>query len=93
MDTKSFHGGNGVWIILMYACASESSVLVQLWRYLIMSNISIFELEKKILKAQNPSEIDAITEEMDNQQLRDMIKLLIDRLTPENIKINRILNS
>ena len=58
-----------------------------------MSNISIFELEKKILKAQNPSEIDAITEEMDNQQLRDMIKLLIDRLTPENIKINRILNS
>ena len=58
-----------------------------------MSNISIFELEKKILKAQNPCEIDAITEEMDNQQLRDMIKLLIDRLTPENIKINRILNS
>ena len=58
-----------------------------------MSNISIFELEKKILKAQNSSEIDAITEKMDNQQLRDMIKLLIDRLTPENIKINRILNS
>ena len=58
-----------------------------------MSSISIFELEKKILKAQDPSEIDTITEEMDNQQLRDMIKLLIDRLTPENIKINRILNS
>lgn len=58
-----------------------------------MGNISIFELEKKILKAQNSSEIDTITEEMDNQQLRDMIKLLIDRLTPENIKINRILNS
>ena len=33
-----------------------------------MSNISIFELEKKILKAQNPSEIDAITEDMYNQQ-------------------------
>ena len=58
-----------------------------------MRTISIFELEKRILKAQNPSEIDAITEGMDNQQLRDMIKLLIGRLTPENIKINRILNS
>lgn len=58
-----------------------------------MSNTSIFELEKKILKAQSPSEIDAITEEMDKQQLREMVKLLIDRLTPENIKINRILNS
>lgn len=58
-----------------------------------MSNTSIFELDKKILKAQSPSEIDAITEEMDKQQLREMVKLLIDRLTPENIKINRILNS
>ena len=58
-----------------------------------MSNASIFELEKKILKAQSSREIDLITEDMDNQQLRDMVKLLIDRLTPENIKINRILNS
>lgn len=58
-----------------------------------MSNTSIFELEKKILKAQSSSEIDSITEDMDKQQLRDMVKLLIDRLTPENIKINRILNS
>ena len=58
-----------------------------------MSNASIFELEKKILKAQSPREIDLITEDMDKQQLRDMVKLLIDRLTPENIKINRILNS
>ena len=30
-----------------------------------MSNISIFELEKKILKAQNPSEIDTITERIE----------------------------
>lgn len=58
-----------------------------------MNNTSIFELEKKILKAKNPDEIDVITEDMDKQQLRDIIKLLIDRLTPENIKINRILNS
>ena len=58
-----------------------------------MSNASIFELEKKILKAQSTREIDLITEDMDKQQLRDMVKLLIDRLTPENIKINRILNS
>ena len=42
-----------------------------------MSNASIFELEKKILKAQSSREIDLITEDMDNQQLRDMIKLLI----------------
>ena len=58
-----------------------------------MNNTSIFELEKKILKSKNPDEIDVITEDMDKQQLRDIIKLLIDRLTPENIKINRILNS
>lgn len=58
-----------------------------------MNDTSIFELEKRILKAQSPAEIDAITKDMDKQQLRDMVKLLIDRLTPENVKINRIVNS
>lgn len=44
-----------------------------------MNNISIFELEKKILKAQSSDEIDAITEDMDKQQLRNIVKLLTDR--------------
>lgn len=55
--------------------------------------MNLFEVEKKILKAQSPEEIDAITENLDKQTLRDVIKLLIDRLTPANVKINRIINS
>lgn len=55
--------------------------------------MNLFEIEKKILKAQSPDEIDAITKDLDNQTLRDVIKLLIDRLTPTNIKLNRIANS
>ena len=55
--------------------------------------MNLFEIEKKILKAKSPDEIDAITKDLDNQTLRDLIKLLIDRLTPTNIKLNRIANS
>lgn len=55
--------------------------------------MNLFEIEKKILKAKSPDEIDAITKDLDNQTLRDLIKLLIDRLTPTNVKINRIINS
>lgn len=55
--------------------------------------MNLFEIEKKILKAKSPDEIDAITKDLDNQTLRDVIKLLIDRLTPTNIKLNRIANS
>lgn len=54
--------------------------------------MNLFEIEKKILKAQSPDEIDAITKSLDNQTLRSLIKLIIDRLTPINIKINRIIN-
>jgi len=57
---------------------------------ILMGNL--FELEKKILKSNSPDEIDKITENMTQQQLRDMIKLLIDRLTPQNIKINKMIN-
>ena len=53
---------------------------------------NIFELEKKILKSSSPDDIDKITENMTQQQLRDMIKLLIDRLTPQNVKINRMIS-
>lgn len=55
--------------------------------------MNLFEVEKKILKAQSPEEIDLITENLDKQTLRDVIKLLVDRLTPANVKINRIINS
>ena len=55
--------------------------------------MNLFEIEKKILKAKSPDEIDAITKDLDNQTLRDLIKLLIDRLTPANVKMNRIINS
>ena len=55
--------------------------------------MNLFEIEKKILKAKSPDEIDAITKDLDNQILRDIIKLFIDRLTPTNIKLNRIANS
>ena len=51
---------------------------------------SVFELEKKILKAQSYEEIDDITRKMNTSQLR---KLLVDRMTPTNVKINRIQNS
>lgn len=54
---------------------------------------SVFELEKKILKAQTPEEIDNITSKMNTLQLRNVIKLLVDRMTPINVKINRIYNS
>lgn len=54
---------------------------------------SVFELEKKILKAQSPEEIDEITRKMNTSQLRNIIKLLVDRMTPTNVKINRIQNS
>ena len=54
---------------------------------------SVFELEKKILKAQTPEEIDDITSDMNILQLRSVIKLLVDRMTPTNVKINRILNN
>lgn len=54
---------------------------------------SVFELEKKILKAQSPEEIDKITRKMNTSQLRNVIKLLVDRMTPTNVKINRIQNS
>ena len=54
---------------------------------------SVFELEKKILKAQTPEEIDNITSKMNTLQLRSVIKLLVDRMTPINVKINRIHNS
>ena len=55
--------------------------------------MNLFEIEKKILKAKSHDEIDAITKDLDNQTLRDVIKLFIDRLTPTNIKLNRIANS
>ena len=54
---------------------------------------SVFELEKKILKAQSYEEIDEITRKMNTSQLRNVIKLLVDRMTPTNVKINRIKNS
>lgn len=54
---------------------------------------SVFELEKKILKAQSYEEIDEITRKMNTSQLRNVIKLLVDRMTPTNVKINRIQNS
>ena len=54
---------------------------------------SVFELEKKILKAHTPEEIDNITSKMNTLQLRSVIKLLVDRMTPINVKINRIHNS
>lgn len=53
--------------------------------------MNLFELEKKILKAQTPDEIDAVTQNINVQTLRNVIKLLVDRLTPPNIKINRIM--
>lgn len=46
---------------------------------------SVFELEKKILKAQSPEEIDKITRKMNTSQLRNVIKLLVDRMTPTNV--------
>ena len=55
--------------------------------------MNIFEIEKKILKAQSIHEIDSITKDLDNQTLRNIIKLLIDRLTPINIKINRVISA
>lgn len=55
--------------------------------------MNLFEIEKKILKAQSPEEIDAVTENLDKQTLRNVVKLLIDRLTPVNVKINRIINN
>ena len=48
---------------------------------------SVFELEKKILKAQTPEEIDNITSKMNTLQLKSVIKLLVDRMTPINVKI------
>lgn len=54
---------------------------------------NVFELEKKILKSQSPEEIDEITRKMNTSQLRNVIKLLVDRMTPINVKINRIQNS
>ena len=48
---------------------------------------SVFELEKKILKAQSPEEIDKITRKMNTSQLRNVIKLLVDRMTPTNVKL------
>ena len=48
---------------------------------------SVFELEKKILKAQSPEEIDKITRKMNTSQLRNVIKLLVDRMTPTNLKL------
>lgn len=54
---------------------------------------SVFELEKEILKAQTLEEVDDITSEMNTSQLRSVIKLLVDRMTPTNVKINRIHNS
>lgn len=53
---------------------------------------NIFEIEKSILKCQSPEEIDSIAQELTHQQLRDVLKLVIYRLTPTNIKINRELN-
>ena len=54
---------------------------------------SVFELEKKILKAQSYKEIAEITRKMNTSQLRNVIKLLVDSMTPTNVKINRIQNS
>ena len=54
---------------------------------------SVFELEKKILKDQSYEEIDEITIKMNTSQLRNVIKLLVDRMTQTNVKINRIQNS
>lgn len=54
---------------------------------------NIFEMKKRISKAQNVEEIDTITENMSKQELQSMVKLLVDRLTPVNVKINRIINS
>ena len=48
---------------------------------------SVFELEKKILKAQSPEEIDKITRKMNTSQLRNVIKLFVDRMTPTEFKI------
>ena len=53
---------------------------------------SIWDLEKELLKANNINEVDMITREMSNEQLRNIVKLLIDRLAPVNVKLNRILN-
>jgi len=55
--------------------------------------MNIFEIEKTILKAQTPQEIDDITNNLNRNELRNIVKLLIDILTPERVKINRILNS
>jgi len=54
--------------------------------------MTIFETEKAILKAQTPQEIDDITGDLDIKDLRNVIKLLVDRLTPVNVKMNRILD-
>ena len=51
------------------------------------------KLERKILKAQTLEEIDDITSKMNTQQLRSVIKLLVNRMTPTNIRNNRIQNS
>lgn len=51
--------------------------------------MNVFELEKKILKAKTPEEIDNTTKDVDAQMLRDVIKLIVDRLTPYNIKANK----
>ena len=35
----------------------------------------------------------SVTRKMNTSQLRNIIKLLVDRMTPTNVKINRIQNS
>jgi len=54
--------------------------------------MTIWEAEKEILKAQTPREIDEITNGFDKKDLQNIIKLLVDRMTPENVEINRFLN-
>lgn len=54
--------------------------------------MTIWEAEKEILKAQTPQEMDEITNGLDKKDLQNIIKLLVDRMTPENVKINRFLN-
>lgn len=50
-----------------------------------------FDIEKKILNAQTPEEIDAITATCDMNMLRNVIKLLVDHFTPVNVKMNHIM--
>ena len=54
--------------------------------------MNIYEIEKRILKARSLKEIDDVTEGLDNQTLREIIKLTVDTLTPINVKINRVIN-